>query len=240
MILDRRHLSLAAALLTCSVAFGQLYTNGSIITHGPGAVAGMPPTANVSSLQTTVQPALSVFGFGGTGALRLADDFVVPLGQTWNVTSFRIFAYITGGATSPTAANYRIWCGKPGTAGASILFDFSASNQLIAQGTTNIFRILDTTAATNREIKFMDMGGNGISLKPGRYWLDFNYTGVSFTPPLTTLNATAVPTGDAVQFINGNTWQPECIVSGLQPGVVQGLPFEVAYTFGRPSRPCTR
>ena len=45
------------------------------------------------------------------------------------------------------------------------------------------------------------MNGHGISLTPGTYWLDFNYTGVSFTPPISILGTPQ--TGNAIQF-NGN------------------------------------
>src|SRR5262245_50132867 len=97
----------ATGLAIASNANGQLHNNGGLST-GPNTAgngtAGGPPVAapagtNWSECQAdagNTTQANSVAGFGAsidasgtgnpTGGLRLADNFVVPPGQIWNVT----------------------------------------------------------------------------------------------------------------------------------------------------------
>lgn len=211
----------ALTLVAGGSAQAAIYSNGSLITNPTGGFGGAP----ISELTS---PA-STFGFGATSAAnnRLADDFTITDAAGWNINSLSFFGYLTGSTTtSPaTAVNYRIWSGGAPGAGGSILFDFSASNQMTSTGWTGIYRVLSTTPlATNRPIMEMVAAGNSMLLGPGTYWVDFQYAGVSFTPPI----VPASGPGNAVQFLGTtSTWGPAIDTgSALQ----QEMPFTINYT----------
>lgn len=218
------------ALVAVGAAAQSTYSNGPIITH-PGMGLG---GADVSALETA---GTNIGATVGPTNFRLADDFTVPCGEVWTVSSFRVYGYQTGSGTTSTltSADYRIWIGRPGSPGAVILHDFSATNQLTTTGWTNIYRVSGALPAAlsgnTRPVFFADMNPNGISLPAGTYWLDFRMAGSlasgPFTPPISGL-ASAPPTGNAVQLTVGTAgplWSTG-IISG--PSLV-GMPFEIDY-----------
>ena len=116
------------------------YSNGPLITHPGAGLAG----ADASALETGG----TVFGFtAGPANFRQADDFVVPCNEQWAIVGFRAFAYQTnsGIVSTLTSSNYRIWSGQPGTPGAVVIHDFSATNQQTATAFTNIYRVSGET-----------------------------------------------------------------------------------------------
>lgn len=211
----------ALSLTVCGTAQAALFSNGSMITNPTGGFGGAP----ISEL---IAPA-GTFGFGATVAAnnRLADDFTITDAAGWNINSLSFFGYLTGSTTtSPaTAVNYRIWSGGAPGAGGSIVFDYSASNQMTSTAWTGIYRVLSTTPLnTQRPIMEMVAAGNSMTLGPGTYWVDFQYAGVSFTPPV---NPGSSP-GNAVQFLGtSSTWNP-LIDTGSQ--LQQEVPFLIDYT----------
>ena len=54
----------------------------------------------------------------------VADDFTVPSGETWNISTASFYAYQTGSTTTSTmtSVNVRIWDGPPGVAGSQCYF----------------------------------------------------------------------------------------------------------------------
>ncbi len=208
----------ALTLAAGGAAHAAVYSNGSLITNPTGGFGGAP----ISELTA---PA-STFGFGATVAAnnRLADDFTITDAAGWNINSLSFFAYLTGSTTtSPaTAVNYRIWSGGAPGAGGTILYDFSATNQMTGTSWTGIYRVLSTTPTnTQRPIMEMVAAGNSMLLGPGTYWVDFQYAGVSFTPPLSAA-------GNGRQFLGTtSTWGPATDAgSTLQ----MELPFTIDYS----------
>lgn len=234
--MSRSVLSVVAALLVSPWLTAQPYINGPLITHPGFAAGGLDASA--------LEPQLNSFGAGAqlTATInnRLADDFVVPVGEQWTLSDISVFAYQTGSpiTSTMTGGNYRIWSGQPGTPGATVLFDFSAANQLVTTSFTNIYRAaLATLLDATRPIMRITMNGNGIVLNPGTYWLDWQGQGSlasgPFFPPISILGQTLSPTGNAVQFIGaipavaGNGWS-STFVSGAA-SQAQGFPFEINY-----------
>jgi hypothetical protein len=221
-----------------SLVSGQTFSSGPYITH-PG---GGPGGADGSALDTTAQPVgpgFNILGFNvnATAGVRTADDFTVPCGQIWNISSIKVFGYQTGSgtaATSLTGGNYKIWNAQPGTPGASVLFDYSASNQMtgVTFGAPIAYRatLATITTGTTRPIQQVTMAGNGISLIPGTYWLDWGVNGSlasgPFCPPVSIIGTWT--TGNALQN-TGASW------AAITDGVggltyAQGMPFELNYT----------
>ena len=137
-----------------SRASGQTFVSGPLVTHPGGAFGG----GDGCGLDTTAQPAgpgFTVLGYNtnATAGVRVADDFTVPCGQIWNIGSIKVFGYQTASGTAAptlTSGNYKIWNGQPGTAGASVIFDYSASNQMTAVtfGAPIIYRATVATILT--------------------------------------------------------------------------------------------
>jgi hypothetical protein len=217
----------AAALSIASSAFAQLWDNsaqgnGVLITHPAGmtgTVAGQDRSA--------ISPGGTLFGTGGaqTANLRLADNFTVPAGPGWNVSSIQVFGYLTG-ATAPgaTGVTMRIWQGGPPGTG-SVLFGDTTTNLLSSTGWAvgpngGIYRTLNTdTLGATRRVQEITANVNW-TLSPGTYWLDFAYTGISFTPVLS--STTTIPPGNAIQSQDGGATFAFQVLDG---GIQVDLPF---------------
>lgn len=220
-----------------SLASGQTFSSGPYITH-PG---GGPGGADGSALDTAVQPAgpgFSILGYNtnATAGVRVADDFTVPCGQIWNISSIKVFGYQTGSGTAATSlnsGNYKIWNAQPGTAGASVIFDYSTTNQMtsVSFGAPIAYRatLATITTGNTRPIQQVTMQGNGISLIPGTYWLDWGVGGTlasgPFCPPISIIGTWN--TGNSLQN-TGAGWV--ALTDGTPTIYPQGMPFEISYS----------
>jgi hypothetical protein len=233
----KRFFTLAAALAAFTAAtpaFAQTLWDNS--AQGPGTLIthpnGMTGTA-AGSHRSAISPGSTSFGAGGTGAIRLADNFTVS-GAGWTISSFQFFGYLTN-ATTPgaTALTLRIWNGTPGAAGSSIIFGDATTNVLtstgwaVGPGGAAIYRT-DTTDTANTARRVQQLTANiNLTLGAGTYWVDFNYTGVSFTPYLS--SPTSRPGGNAVQFGTTGAWAP--LVDGAPAdNIGADLPFVIQGT----------
>ena len=214
--------ALCAVALASQANADVLFDGGPIITH-PGGMTGAVAGADRSA----ISPGGSLFGSGATGALRLADDFVLSSDSTINSMTF--YGYLTG-ATAPgaTALTVRIWDGTPGAAGSNIIFGDTTTNIMTASGWASspsnlgIFRTTSTdTTGNTRRIQSLTAGGLNINLAAGTYWVDYNFTGVSFTPPVS--SPTQHVLGNALQF--NTTWGP-ALDAGTGGGQI-AVPFLV-------------
>ena len=193
-----------------------LYSNGPIstgITHvATGTTA--PGGYTWSELQT---PATSL-GFSGfynnalTSNFALAEDFVVPVGQTWNLTNINVYGYQTSfvGATIPIdALRIRIWNGDPSLGTSVIVYGDMTTNVLNAAGSGEefIYRVAATTGTTRRIWRFN--ATISTSLTAGTYWLEYQVHAINdasiFTPPVTILGTQSDPSWIAKQR-NAATW----------------------------------
>lgn len=231
----RTTMGFLSVLLVSALALGQTYINGPFVTHpGQGPLSGTD-----ASVQT--HPTVP-FGYGLMTAPsanldnRVADDFTVPCGQSWIISTVQVFAFQRF-APVPTPslshANFRIWSGQPGTAGAVVLHDLSTSNQLLSSAFTNCYRVSGVLSTdTTRPIYDAVIDGNGIQLDSGTYWFDYQLGGSAnlngpWAPPVSIPGQYA--TGNAVQQIGAFTpalsaWQP--VLNGYH---AQDFPFVISY-----------
>jgi hypothetical protein len=220
-----------AGVLAQGAQARQLYSSGPIST---GALAGngvfAPTGAAWSELARDCQDpttANSVLGFGCRTSLniRLADDFVIPAGQSWGIESVAVLAYQTGSTTTPTitAASLQIWNGVPGQPGSEVVFGDLSTNRLQSVSFASLYRIPSTITpqtcggvpfgtATNRPLMNVVITVNA-SLPAGHYWLDWSLEGALLSGPwcpTTTLapcGRQADPNAGAMQF-SGGSWLP--------------------------------
>ena len=100
--------TLSAFLLLCFLGGtinAQTYVNSNLST---GATATGGTAAPAGTTWSELQPGSGTFGVGAsiTNGIRLADDFVVPAGNTWNLTSMTFYGYQTGFAGATSIYNY--------------------------------------------------------------------------------------------------------------------------------------
>ncbi len=186
-----------------------LFNNGPLITN-PGAGAG-GANASIITTGTLFGSAQSASGF-----FRVADNFVVPAGQSWRLDSAFVYAYQTGSTTNSTitSVNVRIWRGRPDSAGAELVFGDTTTQRMIRTRFSNIYRVADsTTNITNTQRPIMEQTVNlgGTILTSGTYWLDWQTAGSlasgPWQPPVSIIGQPIVPGADAIQRTPARVWQ---------------------------------
>ena len=180
---------------------------------------------------------------GQQGVTRLADDFTIAQGCTF--TSAELFAYQTSGpATSPfTATTLRIWSGRPGDAGSTIVFGDTTTNRLTTSVDTGIFRVSNTSVPApgiapgyTRRI-WKNTVSIGMALQPGTYWLDWastiNPSGIHFYPLKTVAGSRGQPGDNARLFLNSSGLWQDVLDAGSPtsaPDVSQDFTFNLSGT----------
>jgi hypothetical protein len=202
----------------------ELFNNGRAGPGNPGLSTGDRSVSNVAApaggLWSEAQAESSAwnamagfqcFSASASAALRLADDFAVPAGQTWNLSSVDLFAYARGVTSAPiTMASVRIWSGPPGDAASTLLHDAVVSPS--GSQATNLYRIFASTAHplpqapdATRRIWKVSLPLNGVELSSGTYWLDVRFAGPAavFVPPVTRPGLRGVAGANAQQLRPG-------------------------------------
>lgn len=203
-----------------------LYDNGPYF-NSPG---GGPNGADGSILQTSL--GLNVLGFAHqqSANFRVADDFVIPAGQTWTIQDAVFYAYQTGSTTTSTitGVNVRIWNGQPGV--GTVIFGDTVTNRMSATTWSNCYRYSDTNPGTTRPLMRQTVT-LGVTLGEGHYWIDWQSSGSlasgPWVPPITITGQAS--TGDALQYGSG-AWNP--IIDNGTAQTPQGLPFLLNGTMG--------
>jgi len=248
--------------LSSSARAQQIFSNGPVSTgvvSGSGIVA--PPVSTWSELAEdcgapSVCNSAAGYQCAVSNQTRLTDDFSVPAGQWWTVSSVIVYGYQTGSTTTSTltGATLRIWNGRPGDATSTVVFGDALTNRLQSTVFGSMFRTFNTTtpatcggASTSPDQERPVMANTiavGITLSPGTYWVDFDMTGsLGSGPwsPLTTLapcGRQADPNANASQFFQG-AWIPVVDPgAGCNPTPVpQAVPFRLNGSIGN-SPPC--
>lgn len=205
-----------------------LYDNGPLITHPGGGFGG----ADASAMQSAL--GLSTFGFAHSpsSGYRVADDFTVTATSGWQIDTITFYAYQPGSGTASTIdeANLRIWDGRPGDPGASVVWGDATTNVLASSTFAHIYRVQDTHLTyDDRPIMAGEVAVDTL-LPPGTYWLDWQTGGTlpsgPWVPPVSILGQAT--TGNARHYDPGAAaWTDLRDYSTLTP---QGLPFVIEGT----------
>jgi hypothetical protein len=205
-----------------------LYDNGPFVTHIGTGVGG----ADESWLQT--YSSMNTYGFGHQVyyGYMIADDFEVPVGETWNIEQITFFAYQSYSPTTSTitAVHFEIWNAAP--PGGTVIFGDMVTNRMVFTGWTNCYRLTDynTGIDTARPIMGdvcspMDV----LQLTEGTYWLvwqtDGSLSSGPWAPPITIMGQTS--TGNGMQYTT--SWAAVTDSGTLTP---QGFPFIIEGTRG--------
>lgn len=194
---------------------------------------GVTTLANASSGFAAVQ-----------GTNRLTDNFTLTQPCTLNSVNF--YGYLTGAAATPspfTAYTLRIWNGRPGDVGSTVIFGDTTTNRLASSVNSNLFRLFNSVVPTNtppgttRRI-WRNTVTVGTLLPAGTYWLDWASTvtgNVShFHPSKTIAGSRGVAGDNARQFDVATAVWVDLVDAGTpatNPGVPQDMPFDINGVF---------
>ena len=198
---------------------GPLFDGGRDILWDNGPLESQP---GLSILDTTL--GMSTYGFGHqtSSGFWITDEFVIPVGETWEINEITFFAYQTGSPTNPstiTAVYLEIYSGSPDDPASFPIWGSAAVNVLASSTWTGLYRVTDyDLAGTSRPI-MASTCHIGTTLTAGEYWLVWQSDGSGasgpWAPPITIPGETT--TGNGMQ--NTGTW---AAVVDVGP---QGFPF---------------
>lgn len=162
----------------------------------------------------------------------IADDFDIPSGETWEITSISLFAYQTyGGPPSTITETYiEIFDGSPET-GTSVWGDLY-TDVLTSSVWTNVYRVKPDVQGfgTDRPIMVnVCEFGSPIVLTEGTYYLVWQHDGSEaegpWSNPVTITGQ--LETGDAMQCVDLVTWN---FIYDTESGAMKGMPFIIEGT----------
>jgi len=230
-------LLLAARLLTPdALQAQQLYTNGSFTTgttskSGVAAPAGFTwSEAQNDAGVTTIANTSAGYTASKTTNYTLADNFVVPAGQSWTISSLSFFGYQSGytGTTSPFTELYvRIWRGSPAVAGSTVVYGDLTTNRYAGAVSTSSYRIFNSLYPTpsapgiTRLIWKVRAALSPAPVLPaGTYWVEWasvtSGTLAHFYIPVTVAGQRQTSGANALQFVpTTSTWTP--VIDGGNP-----------------------
>lgn len=187
----------------------QIFSNGPISTGTTTTGGSVAPTGYTwSELQTpnTSLGSGAIYNNALTSDFALADEFVVPVGQIWNLTSIDFFGYQTSytGTTIPIdVLRVRIWSGDPALSTSTIVFGNMTTNLLNTanSGEAFMYRTSATVGTTRKIWKFN--ANVTASLPAGTYWVEMQVHAINdgsiFFPPVTILNTLSNTSWNAKQ-----------------------------------------
>jgi hypothetical protein len=163
---------------------------------------------------------------------RVADDFTIPLGQSWDISKIRFFLYqpLTSPTTTFPGLTLQIWNGQPGQAGSSVIWGDTSRNVLMQNGFSGAYRYNDGSPNTVDPIMWFDASVN-FALSAGTYWLDWSATRSDTAPsdiyqlPIT-INGQRT-TGNALYMPFIGQWGQAFDIGFDGINAPQGFPFQV-------------
>lgn len=215
-------LSLAVAVSGIGLANGQ---EGTLYSNGP--YYNVEGTPNLSLLEINTEAVVLGFGADLADGKRIADDWIVT--ENVNVESLQFYAYQNFSTTvSPfTTVTLQIWNGKPSSANSTVIWGNEIDNVMSMTEFTGAYRQAESDPNNyTMPIMIQTVDTPGLTLTPGTYWVDYNFSGNmntgSFVPPIALLGE--LETGNAIQFSVFNGWYD---VIDWGNNAQQGFPFEV-------------
>ena len=231
----RAGLTAGAALWVTGAGLAQVrYDNGPLLTSPNVCTA--PPVGMISETQLTN----TTTGFldDRDNEARLADDFTILDQAGWTITGFVFYAYENG--QGPTGnqfnhVNLRIWSGRPGLPGSTVLFGDTVTNRFFGFVFANVYRVYRSgiLCSTDRAVCAITCTIPPLTLPQGSYWVDWQIGSPStlsgpWVPPVTISGLPAKPGANAVGYVPATgTW---ALAADNFSGAVQDMPFQVLGT----------
>lgn len=142
---------------------------------------------------------------------RIADDFVVPAGQTWKIDTFIIYGYQTGSTTTSSFTSAALQIFQNTITGTSVFGD-TTTNRMVSSEFAGYYRVGTDSSAVNRPIMAVKIAVvPAKTLTAGTYWASWSTTGSiasgPWCPPKVGPGKVNPAGQNGMQFING-AWAP--------------------------------
>ncbi|HCA09760.1 MULTISPECIES: T9SS type A sorting domain-containing protein [unclassified Chryseobacterium] len=246
---------LVVAIIATNFIFAQTFSNGGLSTGatssgGTAAPAGYTWSELQNNTGNTTESNTSL-GLGGTfssatASFFIADDFTVPAGSSWQISTIDFFAYQTNyaGTTAPfNTVRVNIFSSDPSIAGAVSVYGDDTTNRFSVGADATMYRTGNTTVplvtapGTARKI-WKVTASTPKTLAAGTYWIKYQLQNVvtasaGFLPPVTIVGSRGLPTFNAKQFDAVlSTWVPITDLGNpaTAPDVPLDMPFVITFT----------
>ena len=225
-----------------------LYNNGEVSTGATSKSGVAAPTGYTwSECQNdtgNTTETNTVNGYGATFSVNhLADNFTIPAGQSWRISSVSVWGYFLGWTApqSPFSGGIlRIWNGRPGDTGSTVVFGDITTNRLLSSTEANIYVINNssvptpgTTPVTTRRLWENKLSvAPTLSLGAGTYWIEFatgtTANAAQFYRNVISLNNRTQAGWNARQYaVSTNVWAD--ILDNGNPATAPDVPQDIAF-----------
>lgn len=236
--------------LIANLTFAQTYENGGLSTGATAKDGTVAPAGYTwSELQNDTGNTTESNGSTGSNVSRgsfIADDFTIPSGSQWQISSIDFFGYDSGytGTTNPfTTVRVNIFSSDPSVVGAVSVFGDDTTNRYMSGENAFIYRIANSTVptanspGTTRRI-FKVKANTPVTLDAGTYWVKFQLDNIVLadgcSTPLVTINGSrSLPTFNGKRFSgSSNSWSnlKDSGEPSSAPDVNMDVPFIITYT----------
>jgi len=160
--------------------------------------------ADVSELYTSKGYQILGHGMIGAVSMAVADDFIVPDGEVWDVSTIRWLAYQTHPSTPGFIydLSLNLWNTPIGGQMQGSQWRTSGGNVLSSKVWTGVYRVADVWPLEAKR-PIIELTGSGTwagTLPPGHYWISASASGPNNYPgpyaPVATKAGQVPPTGD--------------------------------------------
>lgn len=195
----------------------EMYTNGDWFNSVGTGVGG----ADESILQAWG----TIYGYGCQFNYDnlVADDFVVPSGETWDINSVTVAGYQTGSSTTPTFSGLYIGCYDDSPPSGTLVYGDLSTNAFSSAIWSGVYRVNEagSGSTTNRPIMAVTADlTTPWTLAEGTYWLVYQLNGSlssgPWTPPLSIWDTQV--TGNGLQSTDGGVTYAPVVNGGNEQG----------------------
>lgn len=166
---------LSSLLIFCGFfGFAQVYSNGNVST---GAISSNGVSAPAGYTWSELQGTDTTLGgpgtIGGYAFVRVSDDFSIPVGEKWTISSFYLFAYLPNATSLPySKLHAQIYIGPP--SGGYLIYGNSETSVLDIYESVDskMYRIKKGEPNTSNKI-WKVKGFMNATLNPGTYYMDY-------------------------------------------------------------------
>jgi hypothetical protein len=242
-IISNRFWFLLVILFLTSVSLNaQSYFNGNLGTGtvnkaGVAAPAGFQFHEMMNNIGNNTVANASL-AFNASGVFTAADNFTVPVGQTWTISGMSFYTIQTA-ASVPTAVGVAIRNGSP-LAGGTVIAGNLATNVYNSSVPTNVNVITSSAnptvapfASTLNVTEIRTLFSTAVVLTAGTYWVEWNITSPtpSFNVFSQVFGSRTQPSYNALQK-NGTAAYAALVDNGTPAGspVPVDLCFKINYT----------
>ena len=210
-------ISMLLMVLTLAVLMSREPGAQAAVLHDNGPMVNSPgthPGGGDESIMREDVLGLTTYGFNNshnyvnifTFSYAVSDNFTIPAGTTWSISSVDFFAFQQDAAAPTiTAAYLQIWNGKPGSGASGVRGD-NTTNVQPSVAFTDTYIVLNTPGQTDdsRRVQRVTITTDNLTLGPGTYWAawscdDYGANGNrQYQPPIRIDNQTT--TGDALVY----------------------------------------